>query len=401
MPELSVRDIVDGPLDHVLRLARRHLGMDLAFVAEFTDGKQVYRSLDGDAASFGWDLNDGPPLTGTFCRMMVDEQIPNAIPDTHGDSRVRDLAVTTDAGIGSYIGVPIRLSDGTLFGSFCCVSHEAHALDDRDVGFLAMLAELVTGHAEAQRQRDADEREILELLGEGLAQIAFQPIIDLDRGSLLGMEALSRFPARFGGPERVFAAAHEVGLGAELEGLAVRQAFDILPMLGPDQYVAVNLSPSVAFDLAHHVETHPGIPYHQLVLEITEHAAVHRYADLRDRLEPARQRGLRIAIDDAGAGHASLKHVVELAPDIIKVDRSLVHGMTSDRARRSVVTAFVALAHDIGATLIAEGVEQRDDLDTARALGVTGAQGYLLARPSTNRCDVGDWVSNGVAIAAA
>ncbi|WP_051004906.1 EAL domain-containing protein [Blastococcus saxobsidens] len=389
---------MDGPLDRVLQLARRHLGMDLAFVAEFTDGRQVYRALDGDAATFGWELDDGPPLAETYCRLMTTGQIPNAVPDTSADSRVRDLPVTTEARIGAYVGVPIRLADGTLYGSFCCLSHEAHRLDSRDVGFLSMLAELVTERVEAQRQRDVSRHQIHDLLEQGRIEIALQPIIDANHGHLLGVEALSRFPASYGPPDVVFEAAHEAGLGLELEGLAVRQAFAVLPLLGPDQYLAVNLIPSAAFQFASHVEAHPDLPYHRLVLEITEHVAVDGYAQLRDRLKPARERGLRVAIDDAGAGYASLHHVVELAPDIIKIDRSLIDGMAEDRARRSVVTAFVALACDIGAALVAEGVERPADFDAARSLGVAAAQGYLLARPSTNRADLARWVSDGITL---
>ena len=398
MSGLSLNGLVDGPLDRVLHLARRHLGMDLAFVAEFTDGKQVYRALDGDAATFGWEPDDGPPLDQTYCQLMTAGHLPNAVPDTSADSRVRDLPVTTEARIGSYVGVPIRLTDGTLYGSFCCVSHDTHPLDSRDVGFLAMLAELVTEQVEVQRQQDASRRQIRDLLEQGRAEIALQPIIDVHHGHLLGVEALSRFPAHYGPPDLVFETAHEAGLGLELEGLAVRHALRVLPLLEPDQYLAVNLTPSVAFEFANRVQAHPDIPYHRLVLEITEHAAVNGYSELRDRLTPARERGLRLAIDDAGAGYASLHHIVELAPDIIKIDRSLVHGMADNSARRSVVTAFVALARDIGATLIAEGVEQPVDLDAARSLGVAAAQGYLLARPSTNRADLARWVSHGIMI---
>jgi EAL domain-containing protein (putative c-di-GMP-specific phosphodiesterase class I) len=101
-----------------------------------------------------------------------------------------------------------------------------------------------------------------------------------------------------------------------------------------------------------------------------------------------RERGLRVAVDDVGAGYASLRHVLELRPDIIKIDRSLVHGLADDNARRVAVTAFVALARDLGSTVIAEGVEDRSDYAAVRELGVHGAQGYLLGRPSTHPDDL-------------
>jgi EAL domain-containing protein (putative c-di-GMP-specific phosphodiesterase class I) len=120
------------------------------------------------------------------------------------------------------------------------------------------------------------------------------------------------------------------------------------------------------------------------VLELTEHQAVVSYAAVRERLAPLRAKGLKLAIDDTGAGFASLRHVVELRPDIIKVDRSLVTSIDTDRARRSVVTTFVLLALDIGATVIAEGVETPSELATVSSLGVDEAQGFLLARPTSN-----------------
>lgn len=101
---------------------------------------------------------------------------------------------------------------------------------------------------------------------------------------------------------------------------------------------------------------------------------------------------LRIAIDDAGAGFASLHHIVELEPDIIKIDRSLVDGISSSKALRSIVTGFVLLALDSDATLVAEGVETANDLHVLAALGVDAAQGYLLARPSTDPADLDRWL---------
>jgi len=101
-------------------------------------------------------------------------------------------------------------------------------------------------------------------------------------------------------------------------------------------------------------------------------------------LAPARERGVRLAVDDTGAGYASLNHVLQLRPDIIKIDRSLITGLSSDPARRSLVTALVLLALDLGASVTAEGVETPQELETLASLGVDDAQGYLLARPTTN-----------------
>jgi EAL domain-containing protein (putative c-di-GMP-specific phosphodiesterase class I) len=130
----------------------------------------------------------------------------------------------------------------------------------------------------------------------------------------------------------------------------------------------------------------------QLVVEITEHSAVDSYAALHRQLAPLRKRGLRIAVDDAGAGYASLRHVLELQRDFIKLDRSLIHGIADDHARRVAVSAFNSLALDLGATVVAEGIERPADLSAVRDLGLHTAQGYLLGKPTMNSCVLARWI---------
>lgn len=395
MTDAVVAALAGGGKHRVLELARRHLGMELAFLAEFTDGKQVYRGLAGDAESFGWTLHDGPPLAQTYCRLMTSGQIPNAIPDAAAHRVVASLPVTAEAGIGSYVGVPVLLADGVLYGSLCTISHDAQPVDQRDAKFLMMLAELLATEIQAERDRELARSRICELIDNRRVQIALQPIIDIATRRMLGVEALSRFPRDHGPPDVVFAAAHAAGVGIDLERLAVATAYDVLPLLSAGQYLAINLTPAVAVELARFADV-SDVPLDKLVLEITEREAVEDYAILRDALAPARAGGLRLAIDDAGAGYASLHHIVELAPDIIKIDRSLIEGVSSDGPRRSVVKAFAALAADLGAALVAEGVEQPADLAAAHALGATAAQGYLLARPSLDRADLRTWQRSGI-----
>ena len=394
---------IDHPLNtlatqgtqRVLDLARRHLGMDLAFIAEFTDGKQVYRGFAGDATSFGWRLDDGPELASGFCQRMVTGDLPSAVADSSLDPVARDLPVTAQAGIGSYVGVPLYLTDGSLYGSLCTVSHSSHDVDEKDARFLGLLAELVAQELHEERRSASSRARISELIRGRSIEIALQPIVDVHTGRVVGAEALSRFPRDYGSPDQVFAAGHAVGLGRELERLAAGNAVEALTCLGPDAYLSINLTPAVAMELADVVLEAPGLPLDRVVLEITEHSAVDNYEILRDSLAATRERGLRLAIDDAGAGYASLHHVVQLRPDIIKIDRSLVHGNAENRALRSVIRAFTALADDLEAVVVAEGVETRADLCSARDLGVHAAQGYLLARPSTEREDVTRWLTTG------
>lgn len=214
-------------------------------------------------------------------------------------------------------------------------------------------------------------------------QIALQPIVDLESGRWVGVEALARFPDN-DPPERWFAEAHEAGMGVALEMRVVRDALLTLPQLPPGVRLAVNASPSLILDPAfHEIIDGCGADRERLTIEITEHAAVARYEDIRAALLPHRERGVRLAVDDTGAGYASFAHVLLLRPDVIKLDRSLLDDIAHDAARRAFVTAIVLLAQELDAVVTAEGVETSDELDVLRSLGVHTVQGYLLARPSS------------------
>jgi EAL domain-containing protein (putative c-di-GMP-specific phosphodiesterase class I) len=381
-----------GAVEQILELARRHLDMEVAFIAQFSDGRQLFRAVDGDSESFGIRLQDGPPLAETFCQLMVSGEIANLIPGAADHPRVRNLPTRRRSRIGSYIGVPLRLSDGTLYGSFCCLSHQAGTdLDQRDVRFLQMLAGLLVRNLdiEANEQRERDE--IRAIIDHEDVCIAVQPIVRLHDQRCVGMEALARFPG-VGTPDEVFAAAHRGALGASLERMTARRALTlVLPLLGPDQYLAVNMSPAVACEVGRTLDPDTLIGRDRLVLEITEHAEVDSYEELSNVLLPLRERGLRLAIDDVGAGYASMRHVIELQPDIIKIDRSLVHDLAADGARRRVISSLVLLGLDLDATVVAEGVERVEDLEGLRDLGVDAAQGYLIARPTVHLGEATRW----------
>ena len=147
------RSTIDGPreddevISAILAAAREHLDVDVAFLSEFTDGRQVFRTLDGDARSFGLQRDAGVPLEQTYCQRMVAGRLPNLVTDATADHRVRDLPATHDAGIGTYLGVPLELRDGSLYGTLCCLSHAADpSLGEREVAYMRMLARLIADH---------------------------------------------------------------------------------------------------------------------------------------------------------------------------------------------------------------------------------------------------------------
>jgi EAL domain-containing protein (putative c-di-GMP-specific phosphodiesterase class I) len=151
----------------------------------------------------------------------------------------------------------------------------------------------------------------------------------------------------------------------------------------------VNISPEtiVSPELA---GTLASVPLDRLMLEVTEHAPVDDYAALTDALSPLRAEGLRVAIDDAGAGFASLRHIVRLCPDLVKVDLTLIRNIDGDEVRRAVVTALAAFASQIGAKIVAEGVQTAEELAALRAIGVRFAQGYHLGVPGAIPTNIAD-----------
>lgn len=250
----------------------------------------------------------------------------------------------------------------------------------RDVTDSVLNEQARIAATDAYAQKLARVRNVLQHPADCL-QVVFQPIVGA-HGVIDGVEALSRFsiePRRT--PDEWFAEAEEVGLAVELELLAVRCAVAQLDQL-PDGYLAVNVSPAtlLAFDPAD-VGAGGSDIAPRLVLELTEHIAIEAYDPLRAAIDRLRRAGVRIAVDDAGAGYASLQHILEIRPDFIKLDRSMVAGIATDPIRRALVSAVADFSSNIGAEVIAEGVEETADLHALRTVGVRWVQGYLLARP--------------------
>jgi EAL domain-containing protein (putative c-di-GMP-specific phosphodiesterase class I)/CheY-like chemotaxis protein len=228
-----------------------------------------------------------------------------------------------------------------------------------------------------------DVRDQIDLAARGCGlMMVFQPIVELRTGRVAGMEALARFALE---PKRSTAAwfeeADRAGVLADLELMAARMAMAHVHRLPPGAFLSVNLSPSTAAS-AGFVESICSSLCDRLVIEVTEHAKVNDYEALNEALQVIRQAGVRVAIDDAGAGFASLQHVVRLAPDFIKLDIALTRGIDADPVRRALATAMISFASDTGATIIAEGIETPSEFETLRALGASCGQGYYLASPA-------------------
>jgi GAF domain-containing protein len=128
-------------IERLLSIVRENLQMDVAFVSEFAGDKLVFRALEGDAESFGWREGEGFPLDESYCKRVLDGRLPNVVPDARSEDLTKDLWVTSEANIGSYVAVPVVLSDGHPYGTLCCVSHKADpALRERELGLMVGVA---------------------------------------------------------------------------------------------------------------------------------------------------------------------------------------------------------------------------------------------------------------------
>jgi EAL domain-containing protein (putative c-di-GMP-specific phosphodiesterase class I) len=215
----------------------------------------------------------------------------------------------------------------------------------------------------------------------GQLDSVFQPIVALDSRQVVGYEALSRFAAEpRRGPDAWFAEAHEVGLGPELELWAIRKACERARTLAEGSFLAVNVSPVTA-ERPDLLALLVGCSVDHVVLEVTEHARVEDYPRFRVALARVRELDGSLAVDDAGAGFASLRHILELDAELIKLDGSLTRSLDQDPRRRSLASALIEFGRESGASVLAEHIESELQLTELRRLGVKYGQGYHLGRP--------------------
>jgi diguanylate cyclase (GGDEF)-like protein len=227
---------------------------------------------------------------------------------------------------------------------------------------------------------DRPEPPLAALLDFGAIVPAFQPIVMLATGELIGWEALARFPDRADrSVADVFAEAHRLGLGARLEVAAIRAALS-----APGRPEGAKLGLNLSLTTLSHDDAWLALPddLSDVVIEITEHEFLGDDAALELAVARLRERGARIALDDAGAGYAGLHQLLRLRPDVVKLDRSLVTGVSADPNRSALICALVGFAGDVGMSVCAEGIEEAADLEALVALGVESGQGYLIARPA-------------------
>ncbi|HTW20515.1 MAG TPA: EAL domain-containing protein [Mycobacteriales bacterium] len=345
--------------------------------------------------------------------------------DTETDPRV-DREACRRLGVASLVCVPLRRGQDSI-GVLAVNAHRPYAFNEGDVATLTQLADFISvvvgsacdlsrvksqllrmsqgtldaahlgglGAASAQAatrymvsvlnpdtldQVDSGDRIRSVIDDPDMLSVVFQPIFDLQTNQVSAVEALARFEvAPYRAPNIWFDDAARLGLGVELELLAAAKAVSYIDRLPEGVDLTINAGPEAVLSGRLRKLL---VPSSRIVLELTEHTMVDDYPRLISALQSMRQAGIRVSIDDTGAGYSSLTHILRLAPDFIKLDRDLVTGIDVDPVRRALAASLVTFACGTGAQIIAEGVEDQAELDTLRNLGVHFAQGYHLGHPA-------------------
>ncbi|MEJ5915721.1 EAL domain-containing protein [Pseudokineococcus sp. 1T1Z-3] len=366
-------------LDLLLDAVREQLAMPLAALVRLEPDASELQRARGTMP--GLPLLVGARAEGeVLCHRMLAGQI-SAVPDVRGRA---DLLGLAPGAVGAYVGVPLTV-DGQVHGSLCVFAGEPTPVGEPDVAALGVLADLVSHQlsrlaADAAVRTRREEQLAAALSPDGLS-IVLQPVVSLSDGRVVAVEALARFPTLGLRPDVVFAEAASLGHGVQAELVALRAALALLPSLPDGVDLTANVGPATMLD-PEVLTVLGGTDAGRVVLELTEHEDLGEHPGLVEAVHQVRATGARVAIDDAGAGYSGLRSIVDVAPDVLKLDIALVRGIDADPARRSLVRALVALAQDLGAVLVAEGVETAAELDELRRLGVRKAQGYFLGRPA-------------------
>jgi EAL domain-containing protein (putative c-di-GMP-specific phosphodiesterase class I)/CheY-like chemotaxis protein len=384
---MTIRVLIADDEPPLLRMVadfiRAHDGFEVAGLAEDADeAADLAAEIQPDVAL----LDVRMPGGGISAARAIRTRSPGTQIVAHSAYHDTNLVLAMlEAGASGYVvkGTPpgeiIAALEGAANGT---TTLSGEAID-------GMVAELSGRRRENHRTAtlvSSLRREIRRVIDRGAVTSELQPIFDLERLEPVGYEALARFPAH---PTRQvpdwFADAGSVGLREELELAAIAAGIDALGGLAPDSFLAVNASPELLGETAL-AEMIAAAPNRRMVLEVTEHVEVADYDTLVSGLDALRMSGCRIAVDDAGAGYSSLRHILRLRPDYIKLDMTLTRGIDADGDRRALASSLLTFASEVSATVIAEGIETPAELDTLRGLGATLGQGFFLARP----CEAGE-----------
>jgi EAL domain-containing protein (putative c-di-GMP-specific phosphodiesterase class I) len=223
----------------------------------------------------------------------------------------------------------------------------------------------------------------------------FQAIVDLRRATVVGYEALARFPLEIGlAPDICFQAAALCGRRLDLEEFVLARALEARQGLPPNCFLTINISPTFLLTERWDALLDKAGSLAGVVIEITEQDRIDDYNRIRPKIEAIRGRQGLVAVDDAGSGYASLKHIMELKPNFVKLDRFFIGNCHVERSKTTLIQMIGRATDRLDAWIVAEGVETEDELDELLRLDVPLAQGFFLGRPAPEMVPLTDHVEN-------
>jgi EAL domain-containing protein (putative c-di-GMP-specific phosphodiesterase class I)/DNA-binding response OmpR family regulator len=396
--ELRVRTSVVGALGHIAVSADAETVAEavVSEIASRTDSQfiKVLQLTSGDRlqplATNNRDTGvtrGGLALPAGRARTLLEKAREGPWVDQPSDDEDDRDSPYWRAGLGLVAGAPIYASDQIVGLLILGVANEqVGSIRDRPAKLMAAAIDYasiltaVAGSALADRREvGAEQARLRHDLSVHAYHSVFQPIIELETRRVVGFEALTRFDD--GTPPDVrFADAARLGLGAEFELAAIDSALIDSSRLPGGTFLSLNVSPAVALAAGELLKRRLNGNERQIVLELTEHVPIGDYIPLRRAID--RLGRVQIAVDDAGAGYASLRHILELRPAFAKLDISLVRGIDGDDLRQAMAAGMQYYALRSGCRLVAEGVETDDEASVLLELGVDLAQGYLFGRPA-------------------
>ena len=359
-------------------------GVDVAMVLTFPSGPGIVRLAAGGTfmGRDPWLLTDG---CGEYLRRRLETGRTLEDWSQHRDAHEQMSCTWGQTGLQAVqlepVGVDGAVVGGIIVGSMVPNGRERLLeLAPLLAEYGSMIAALLGPEVTKRREIGAVRARIEGVLADRSFHIVFQPAFDIRTRSVVGYEALTRFDDGTG-PDLQFTLAGAAGLGLELEAATLASAMAAGTVLPAECWISLNASPQLILqhDVLAGLLANRGD--RRIVLEVTEHAVVDDYEALR-RAVAGIGAGVRIAVDDAGAGFASLRHVIELRPDYVKLDIGLIRGIDADDARQALVAGMVHFATESGCELLAEGIETEEELEALRRLGIGLGQGFLLGRPA-------------------
>jgi EAL domain-containing protein (putative c-di-GMP-specific phosphodiesterase class I) len=392
--EKSVNKATDASLVGIakaLHAVRKHLNMEIGFISEFMGDSRVFRYVDAGTDNPPIHAGQSMSMQDGYCLKVVNGDLPEMIPDTALVPAAMAIPATTQLPIGSHMSVPIRMSNGAVYGTFCCFSAlPDRSLNERDLNVMRTVADLVAWQVETSASEAASKAGTTQQIQSAIArrepEIVYQSIFRLKDGSPFGAEALARFsrePAL--PPERWFEKAGMVGLRTNLEIAAVTNAitgYEVCWAGKPSSRLAVSVSAAtvIARDLVPIISLSH---YERLILEVTSVDASVNVEKLDKALAPLRAAGIMVAACGVGSEYTGLTQVLRLRPDIIKLDVDLTKNIDGDSLKRTLAAAVAEHATEIGCMVLAEGIDSQAELTTLTELGIDLGRGNFLVRPGS------------------